>query len=312
MFQRLIKPSFPRTAVGIERDVLSAVALSRQKNAFAVAQAASLDLPQGVLQPSFNETNVFEPAILIEALQKTALTAGLGRQKNWSVTLPAESARSSILVLESKPASARESQEMLSWKAERSFGTSAGEMRMSFQPLSADSSKRPRYLAVAVRSAVLSEFEDVFAVLRWNVGLILPRHISESHWLTLNNQTAADSLLISEQNEGFAVVLVRGNEPLIVRSIVCEDDEKNDELHRFLLFYRDRIVSENSGKNSLQKMMILGNIFNNNELKEITNETLGYEPPLFRPEEIGIGIPDSEIKFEEIAAPAALASFAFG
>ena len=58
--------------------------------------------------------------------------------------------------------------------------------------------------------------------------------------------SAGDALLVSSYDEGFTAVVFRDKQPLIVRSIACEPEEREDEFYRLLLFYRDRpgMISE--------------------------------------------------------------------
>ena len=76
------------------------VQLDRSRGAFVVKRAATLNLPPELIRANFDESNV-EPARLAEALSDLATSAGLLRQKKWSVALPEASTRSAILTVES-------------------------------------------------------------------------------------------------------------------------------------------------------------------------------------------------------------------
>jgi Tfp pilus assembly PilM family ATPase len=295
--------------VGLRREGISVVSVQKQGRSFALRRAATVDLPAGVLQPSFNEANIAEPQELLAAMREAATSAGLQTQKRWSASLPADSARMSILTLEVAPKTKKELSEVLNWKAERSFGVRPEELRLAIQPLSPDASKRPRYFVVAVRLDVLAEYDELFENLGWQVGLVLPRHLSEAQWLTLSKSSKllGDSLLVSSQADGFAAMLFRAGQPAVVRSVMCEPEEREDELYRLLLFYRDRLASEHT---ALDRFLLIGEDFAAERLSEITNETLGYDTKILRPEDIGFLWQDDALRFDDIAAPAALASLA--
>ena len=127
-------------------------------------------------------------------------------------SLPSATARTAILTLDNEPASKQELEEILDWKAERSFGAPAGELRISQQKISPDAAGKPRYFATAVKLSILDEYETLFEMMNWKAGLVLPRAVSEAKWLT-DGKNQADSLLISSQSDGFTAVLLRGNEP---------------------------------------------------------------------------------------------------
>jgi hypothetical protein len=163
-------------------------------------------------------------------VQGLATTAGLQKRKRWSVALPEAATRTTILTMEGGTASRAETEEMLRWKTERAFGTPVEELRVARERLRPDAQGRPRYLATAARISVLAEYEATLSALGWQLGLILPRHMGEAWWLMRERVAAAapasDSLLVSTHHEGFTAVLLRHAQPLLVRSIVCEAEDR--------------------------------------------------------------------------------------
>src|SRR3954454_8450600 len=119
---RLLKPRFPSAAVGIESDAASVVQLDRAKGAFVVKRAASVNLPADVIRPSFDSTNISQPAELATALADLTTSAGLLRQRKWSTSLPEASTRSAIITIEGTTSSRREIEEVFEWKIDRAFG----------------------------------------------------------------------------------------------------------------------------------------------------------------------------------------------
>jgi len=117
------------------------------------------------VRPGFDESNVGDPAELAAALSDLLTSAGLLRQRKWSVTLPEATTRSAVLALEGTPGSRRELEEVLEWKIERTFGAPLSEMRVNREQLPANDQNQVRYLATAVRLSVLEEYESVFRAL---------------------------------------------------------------------------------------------------------------------------------------------------
>jgi hypothetical protein len=309
MFGKLINPSYPKTAIGIEQGSVTALSLSKAgRRKFGIKQAATISVREDVLQPSFAEPNIRNFDEMLVSLSEASEAAGLSRQKRWSASLPNNTARTTILTLDSKPGSKQELEDVLNWKAERSFGANVSEIRLSMQPLPPDSEGKPRYFATAIRLAVLDEYEALFETLRWNVGLILPRQVSESKWL-LNTGIPADSMLISSQNDGLSAILIRNNQPSVVRTIACTNAEIDDEIFRLLMFYRDRFENEN--KSTLDTILPVGENLNQSRIKEIAAEALGTSLKILNAEDIGLLLPASNLKFGDVAAPAGLASFAW-
>ncbi len=304
---KILRPRFPACAVGFEKDAIAVVQLERGRGGFAVKRAASVILPADLVRPGFDENNIGDPADLAAALSDLLTSAGLLRQRKWSVTLPEATTRSAVLALEGTP-SRRELEEVLEWKIERTFGAPLSEMRVNREQLPPNAQNQVRYLATAVRLSVLEEYESVFRALGWQAGLILPRHAGEEQWLRHGSQ--GDGLLLTAHDEGFTAVLMRGERALTLRSVFCEPAECDDELHRVLLFYRER--SGNNGEGAVDRLLVVGDSLDKQRVSEVASETLGVNLRPMAAADVGLVIPASgDLDFDAIAAPAGLARLAW-
>lgn len=318
-FSRLLKPRLPSAAVGLSGDGAALVSLDRRRDrSLLVRRAGYVPLAEGLVQPNFDEANVADVGELAAVLQGLATSAGLQKRKRWSVALPEAATRTTILTMEGGQASRSETEEMLRWKTERGFGTPVEELRVARERLRSDAQGRPRYLATAVRLTVLAEYESVFVALGWQAGLILPRHMGEAWWLMRDRTAAAmasDSLLVSTHPDGFTAVLMRAAEPLLVRSIVCDAEDRVDELYRFLLFYRDRVqtpgVEGGAPVATIEQMLLAGDGIEHTEASAIIEETLNASPRLITAGDVRLALPTGELDFDQIAAPAGLAALAW-
>lgn len=318
-FSRLLKPRLPSAAVGLSGDGAALVSLDRRRDrSLLVRRAGYVPLAEGLVQPNFDEANVADVGELAAVLQGLATSAGLQKRKRWSVALPEAATRTTILTMEGGQASRSETEEMLRWKTERGFGTPVEELRVARERLRSDAQGRPRYLATAVRLTVLAEYESVFVALGWQAGLILPRHMGEAWWLMRDRTAAAmasDSLLVSTHPDGFTAVLMRAAEPLLVRSIVCDAEDRVDELYRFLLFYRDRVqapgVEGGAPVATIEQMLLAGDGIEHTEASAIIEETLNASPRLITAGDVRLTLPTGELDFDQIAAPAGLAALAW-
>jgi hypothetical protein len=309
---KLINPWYPSTAVGFEKGLATMVQLDRGRaGSTRLRRAATVALPESLIRPSFDEPNIPDPAELKTALADLATSAGLLQQKRWSVALPDATSRSLILTLESRPASSAELEEVLTWKMERGFGESLAELSITRERLPADPQGRDRYLVVATRASILGEFESLLNSLGWRAGLILPRHIGEGQWLTMNG-TPGDALLLSSSEKGFTAVVFRGRQPLIIRTVTCEPAECEDELYRLLLFYRDRRGGEAEQMGHLlARLLVVGELIGKERAGEIVNETLGANLRPLNADDLGLQLATRDLNFDAIAAPAGLATLSW-
>ncbi len=308
MFSSISKPSYPNAAIGLERAKVTAIALQKQgKRQYSIRQAASVDLREGLLVPNFFEKNISDQVEFGDCLVDAVQNAGLLNQTRWSVALPSESARSAILTLDAEPSAKQESEEIIEWKAEQSFGAPAAEMRILKKKIEPGRDGRPRYFATAVKLTVIDEYESVFESRGLRAGLILPRALGEANWL-IDDPKRTDALLISAQDQGFTALLLRGDEPIVIRSVTCQPNEMDDEVFRLLMFYNDRVGADDG--NTLDKIMLIGNLLVPAKITEIAAEALGRTLRILTPSDIGLYLPDTTFDFDEIAAPAGLAALA--
>lgn len=310
MFSFLTQPNYPKAAIGLEREAVTAIALyNAGRGQYGVSQAATIELPANLLTPSFVERNIASPEQLRVLLEDAVVTAGLMNQRSWSVSLPSNTTRTAILTLENGSAAKTETDEILDWKAEQSFGAPAGELRITRHKISNDREGRSRYFATAVKLSVIDEYETIFEGLGWTAGLILPRAVSETRWL-MGNAAGTDSLLLSSQNDGFTAMLFRGDEPAVVRSVTCLPNERDDEIYRLLMFYNDRFADPQGGR-TLENLLVIGKDLLPVNIREIASDALGRTLRILGAEDVGLNVPAGTLNFDDLAAPAGLAAYGF-
>jgi len=311
LISRLIDPWYPATAIGLEKGVASVIQLERVKGwTCRLRRAATFNIADSLLRPSFDELNIEDPRQLASVLSELATSAGLVKQKRWSLSLPEATARTQVLTIETQPQSSSELQEILKWKIERGFGAPMEELSISRERLQKDSQGRDRYLVIGIRKAILAEYERLLDALGWRAGLILPRHLGESQWL-VRNGSVGDSLLLSGSSQGFTGVFFRDKHPLIVRTVECTSDEFEDEFYRLLLFYRDRSAPEEPQGSGLLRLMVVGEGITKERAGEIVKETTGDDVRSLRAEDLGLQLPNRDFSFDSIAAPAGLATMSW-
>jgi hypothetical protein len=312
-FNRLTNPRYPSVALGLEKGSAAAVSLERTgQGRFGLRRAAMIALPEAVLTPGFDTQNIVDVDGFAALIKELVTGAGLLRERKWSVTLPEAAARAVIVTMESATGSRAEQDEVLRWKVERAFGAPFDEMRISREAISPDGAGRRRFLTVGTRWDVLAEYEAVMAKLGWRAGMVLPRQIGESQWLfgSPAMRMLGDTLLLSSHEQGFTAVLVRDGQPLVIRSVLCEREDYEDELFRLMLFYRDRIANDTPDR-VIDAFLLLGPGFTASRVSEIINETLGATARVLGAEDVGLTLPGSELSFDALAAPAGLATLAW-
>src|SRR5882672_7332713 len=107
LISKIISPWYPATAIGLERGVASVVHLEQGRgNSCTVRRAATFDLSESIIRPSFAERNIPNPSQLASVLNELAASAGLMKQKRWSLSLPEATTRTLVLTMENQSQSA--------------------------------------------------------------------------------------------------------------------------------------------------------------------------------------------------------------
>lgn len=107
-------------------------------------------------------------------------------------------------------------------------------------------------------------------------------------------------------------MVFREKQPIILRSITCGEEEREDEFFRLLLFYRDRRPADAAqGGPLLSGLLVTGEGFSKARASEIVNETLGGDLRALEAQDLGLHLPNTGLTFDAIAAPAGLASISF-
>ena len=301
-------PRAPNTAAGFVDDNFAVVDLRRGRQGFSLASSAVTQLPSGLISPAFDTLNIQDADELAQTIAQTAEAAGLLNKKRWSVALPDATARTLVVALESRPSSRRELNEVIAWKIERLIAAPSKDLRISRQRMNA-AGGQDRYVVTVAHNDVISQYESVFAGLGWNAGMVLPRHMGEAQWLMWDD-SPGDKLLVSANRSGFTSLIVRNGDPVLVRTFVCEPESVADELHRFALYYRDRLVNDSAAANTLTRILVLGGI-DLAEARLAVADAIDSEPRLLDPAEFGMDLSGEAIRFDHLAGAAGLATVAW-
>ena len=303
-----LAPPAPQVAAGFVDGNFAVVDLRRARGGFSLTSSAVTQLPAGLLTPAFDTPNIQDVEELAQVVIQTTEAAGLANRRRWSVALPDATARTLVVTLESKPSSRNELDEVIAWKIERVISARPSALRTSRQRLN-PAGGQDRYLVTVAHDEVLTQYESVLAAIGWRAGLILPRHIGEAQWLIWDD-TPGDKILVSANQSGFTSVIVRNSEPALVRTFVCEPESIPDELHRFALYYRDRLGNGGGSANTLTRMLVLGDI-GLAEARGAVADALDNEPRTLDPAEFGMDLRGESIRFDQLAGAAGLATIAW-
>ncbi|HEU0174122.1 MAG TPA: hypothetical protein VFV58_07640 [Blastocatellia bacterium] len=306
-FDYLTAPQLPRTSLSISETHLALITLKRIGGDFEPRNLGVSRVPAGMVRASFTEPNIADERVLIEHLSKTASRSGLENIKELSVSLPSGSARSIVASLDATPTSRAELGQMIEWKAERGLGQKFADLRINYTRLR-DLGGRPQYLISATTEHVIAQYERIFERLGWHAGMIAPQHIGEAQWL-MRQGLEDDQIVVSLNERGFDTVIVRGQEPLMVREVECAPEERENEFYRLMVFYRDRLALEGADR-PLNRALMIGPVFEQRRFHNVLASAMERNVVALDPPQIRLRV-DPNAPFDHFAAAGGLATMAW-
>jgi len=303
----LTTPSYPRTAVSINELQLALVSLRRRQSEYDVLRLAVTPLSAGIVQPDFVRPNVSDEDGFRRAVDRLVAQAGAGKLSKLAVALPQRAIRSLVVDFDSEPDSRTELDQMLEWKIERGVGIRSNELRLSKRRLFSEG-PRVYWFVSAVHQHVIEQYEKLFVELGWQVGLTLPDYLAEAKWLT-RNRADGDQVLVSLNDRGFVVVIVRHGEPALVRQVECARSEQEDEFFRMVVFYRDRVLPQGVEIN-LEKLLVIATDEDRTRFRNVLAQAV--EAPVNSVDPASLGLRgQAPVPFSSFAAAAGLSTFAW-
>ena len=168
---RFVTPTF---ALELQPGFVAAARLNPAKR--QVQSVGVQRLPEGVLAPSANKTNVTDTAILYRAIAEVSEKVG-NSGSTPGLLIPDVAARVALLQFETLPDNHAEAESLVLWRMREYLPYGPDEARLSYQVLA----KQPgsvEILAVAVRGLVLAEYEAAMAGINGGPTLVLPATVA--------------------------------------------------------------------------------------------------------------------------------------
>ncbi len=303
----LLTPSFPARSLSITESQLVLLVLRQQKGEFEPRQAGFVPLPSGLVTAGFDQPNINDESRFLDLLQRVADQADIRKMGSLSVALPTGSARSLVIALDSTPSSKTEMAQLVDWKIERATGYSIGDLMVSRQRLT-DQNGSPHWLVGVVHQQVLAQYERLFRQLGWRAGLISPQNLGAVNWL-LRSDVPDDQILVSVNGQGFDVIFVRGQEPIMVREVECPAEEVENEFYRLMVYYRDRLVPAGEVPN-LSRILTIGTVADQQRFRELVSTALDRSIISLNASQLGLRL-DPGMSFQQVAVAAGLSAMAW-
>ncbi|HUL77267.1 MAG TPA: hypothetical protein VL691_08390 [Vicinamibacteria bacterium] len=292
----LVEPPLPLVAVEVRPGAVAAVRLAREGGRLALAAAASVDLPPGVLAVSLTKANVLDAdalrAVLRAALERVGALSG----GSVSLVLPDPVVRLTLVPSTGLRGRRTEIDEMVRFRLHKTlppdFDVRAA--RVAWQAVGGE-----QLLVAASADEVVRGYEDALAGLGFHAGLVEPAGLALASLDATG--TSGDRLLVNWDDGYVSFFLTRGSRPLLLRTLPREDSREAvaRQAAQTARFHREQLGGE-----LLEDVALRSAAVPAGEAVVVLEGALGVTPRLLRPW-AALGLSEDGAAAQAVAAAAA-------
>jgi hypothetical protein len=229
-----LEPEPPLLAVEVRPRALAAARLVREGNGLRLAAAASLDLPEGVLDLSLVRPNVADAGALrrtLEALLERVGALGAGRA---ALVLPDATLRIALVPAKEGGTRRAETDEFVRFRLHKALPFDVRESQVSWV-----GPQGGQLLVAAIYKPVLQGYETALAEVGLEPGLVEPALLS-----LLGGVSAEGDRLLVNWDEGYvSLVVSRSGWPVVVRTLAggLGAEAVAREVANTVLYYHEKL-----------------------------------------------------------------------
>jgi hypothetical protein len=206
-----VEPEPPLLAVEVRRRALSAVRLVREGSRYRLGAAATLELPDGVLDLSLVRPNVVDAAALRRALETLLERVGALEAGRAALVLPDATLRIALVPVKEGVRRRAEMEEFVRFRLHKALPFDVRESRLAWAGPHAG-----QLLVAAIYKPVLAGYESALAEVGLEPGLVEPAVLA---LLGGGVPSEGDRLLVNWDEGYVSLVVSRSGWPLVVRTL---------------------------------------------------------------------------------------------
>jgi len=203
-------PLCPPTIIQISSSYISGIRVDLQDG--RARRHAVLELPAGLLEPHFDRKNVLDAAALA-GIMKEGFRELQVSGKKIACLVPEACLKIFVLPFDSLPASEKEREKIIRWRAKKQMAILPEDARLSYETVASSSSIK--ILAALARTPVIREYEGLFASLGVEVAIAASPTISLINLVDWENEK--DLLVANIEEDSLGLMAVTQSEPVLYR-----------------------------------------------------------------------------------------------
>jgi len=276
----LVRPPLPLLAVEVRPQAVAAVRLAEAHGRLSLAAAACTELPAGVVEVSLTRPNVLEPASLQAALRATLERVGALSAGVVSLVLPDPAVRLVLVPGDGLRGRRRDAEETVRFRLHKALPFDVRSARMSFRAAG------DQVLVAVAPEEVVAGYEAALEALGYRPGLVEAAAMALADALCAS-PVEGDRLLVNWETSYVSFVLLRGEVPLLVRTLPGESspDAVARQAVGTLRFHRERL-----GGTAFGDVVVRSAAWPGEQAVAVLGRALGTQPRLLEPwAALGIG-----------------------
>jgi hypothetical protein len=200
----------PRSAIQLTSSYLSGIHVSSKEG--KIKNHFIFPLERGVIEPSFSNKNIKNPAVLEKKIKQGLEKLHLSDNKI-ACLIPELSLKAFVFSFDSLPSSREHRERIIRFRVKKQIPLLPADARFSFDRIRSNGSGR-MFVAVA-RSSIIQEYEDLFSKLRLKVRAVgVP---TLSLFYLLNRAKERDLLIINIEKDSLSLIAGLNSEVAMYR-----------------------------------------------------------------------------------------------
>jgi Tfp pilus assembly PilM family ATPase len=242
MIRGLLAPSPPTVAVEIAPRRVSAAVLSLQAGRLVVTAHAAESIPDGVITPLFNASNISESQVVTAALRRTFERIG-GAPRQIALGIPDSVAKVSLLRFEKVPPRAQDFDQLVRWQMRKSAPFRMEDAQLTYMPGIVLAEGGREFVVVVARRDIVREYESIIEAAGSQAGIVDLSTFNVINTVLAGADTPhGDWLLVHVKPEYASVAIVRGADLVFFRNRSNEGEGSlADLVHQTAMYYEDRL-----------------------------------------------------------------------
>jgi len=217
----------PRLAIQLTSSYLSGIHVSPQEK--KVKNHFILPLERGVIEPSFNQKNIKDQALL-ERRIKQGLERVRPSEHKIACLIPELSLKVFVFSFDSLPLSRKEREQIIRFRVKKQLPLLPEDARLSFDTVRSNNSLR--VLTSVARASVISEYEDFFDRFNLEIRTLGVPSLSLNN--LMSREKGEDFLLINVEEDFFSLVAALNFRAVLYRlkPFLAESQKSLSDLQR--------------------------------------------------------------------------------